>query len=85
MAIFKLVATHPRYKMDATQPKLDLITKYIAVTRGQKCERRMQASSTLTMTLRKYRSDLDSLYSLHNKHDKLPDSRKAKISCLTKM
>ena len=30
MAIFKLVATHPRYKMDATQPKLDLITKYIA-------------------------------------------------------
>ena len=38
MAILKIVArgpqpgslTHPKYKMVATQPKLDLITKYIA-------------------------------------------------------
>ena len=67
--------------MDATQPKLDLITQYIVgVTLSQKCELRMQTLSTLAMTLRKYRSGLDSLYSLRNKHDKLPDSRKAEIS-----
>ena len=72
--------------MDATQPKLDLISKYIAeLLSTKKCELRMQTLSTLAMTLRKYGGGLDSLYSLHNKHDKLPDSRKAKISCLTEM
>ena len=45
----------------------------------------MQAFSTLAMTLREDISGLDSLYSLHNKHDKLPDSRKAKISRLIEM
>ena len=43
----------------------------------------MQAFSTLAM--KEDISGLDSLYSLHNKHDKLPDSRKAKISRLIEM